>query len=51
MTHRWNHERWMYDYQSVDFPKELAAAGFAVNERGSPAYPGNSGNIVATKKA
>jgi SAM-dependent methyltransferase len=51
MTHRWNHERWMYEYQSVDFPKELAAAGFAVNEKGSPAYPGNSGNIVATKKA
>ncbi|MDX2223789.1 MAG: class I SAM-dependent methyltransferase [Rhodospirillaceae bacterium] len=51
VTHRWNHERWMLEYQSVDFPTEMQAAGFEVNPRGVPAYPGDKGNIVAVKKA
>ena len=48
MTYRWNHERWLYEYQSVDFPKEMTAVGFDVVAKGMPGY---NGNLVATKKA
>ncbi|MBM3515260.1 MAG: class I SAM-dependent methyltransferase [Alphaproteobacteria bacterium] len=48
MTSRWNHERWLYEYQSVDFPKEMTAAGFDVIAKGMPGYVDN---LVAYKKA
>ena len=27
-THRWNHEVWYYEYASLNFPREMAKAGF-----------------------
>ena len=31
MTYRWNHERWLWDYQNADFEGEMHRAGFQVN--------------------
>ncbi len=31
MTYRWNHERWLWDYQNADFEGEMHRAGFLVN--------------------
>ncbi|MDX2221933.1 MAG: methyltransferase domain-containing protein [Rhodospirillaceae bacterium] len=49
--HRWNHEIWRYEYESVDMPAELRKAGFEVVERGPPARRGTDYNILATKPA
>ena len=51
VTHRWNHERWWFEYQSVDFPKEMRKIGFDVDEKGPPGYAGDKGNVIAYKKA
>ncbi len=31
MTHRWNHERWLYEYQNADFEGEMRRADLLVN--------------------
>jgi 2-polyprenyl-3-methyl-5-hydroxy-6-metoxy-1,4-benzoquinol methylase len=49
--HRWNHEIWRYEYESVDKAAELRKIGFDVVEKGPPARVGASYNIVAYKPA
>jgi SAM-dependent methyltransferase len=51
IQHRWNHERWWFEYQSVDFPMEMRKVGFDVDEMGPAGYQGDKGNIIAVKKA
>ena len=34
ITYRWNHERWWYDYQAVDYFGEMRSSGFALNVDG-----------------
>ncbi len=31
MTYRWNHERWLYEYQQADFEGEIRRAGMLLN--------------------
>lgn len=49
--HRWNHEIWRYEYESVDMPAELRKAGFEVIEKGPSARVGTGYNIMAIKPA
>lgn len=57
MTARWNHERWWYDYQRVDFFGEMKRVGFAVNLEGPEAEVssyvsgGGAKNVVGIKQA
>ena len=47
-TYRWNVEVWYYDYESLDYPGEMRAAGFEVNEKG-PQARYDSHNLVGVK--
>ena len=49
-THRWNVEVWYYEYAGLDFPEEMRAAGFEVNEKG-PTSSGRGPNLLGTKPA
>ncbi|MBT7450579.1 MAG: class I SAM-dependent methyltransferase, partial [Rhodospirillaceae bacterium] len=58
MTHRWNHERWWYEYQKADFFGEMKRAGMNVIEGGPKAevssqinMNGGFANIVGVKPA
>ncbi|MDX2223794.1 MAG: hypothetical protein SFV21_13670, partial [Rhodospirillaceae bacterium] len=57
MTSRWNHERWWYDYQRVDFEGEMQRVGFDVNKDGPKAEvssyvtSGGARNIMGIKRA
>ncbi|MBM3513416.1 MAG: class I SAM-dependent methyltransferase [Alphaproteobacteria bacterium] len=51
MDSRWNCEPWRLDYAAMDFPKEISAAGFHVNQDGPPGWEGRRYNIVAVKPA
>tara|TARA_B110000438_G_C15719577_1_gene609168 strand:- start:395 stop:1234 length:840 start_codon:yes stop_codon:yes gene_type:complete len=55
MTHRWNHERWLYEYQQADFEGEIRRAGLTLNRdeaKEQMTYPvgrNRSRNIMGTK--
>ena len=50
MTYRWNHERWLYEYQRADFEGEMRRVGFALNrDESTDSMFGRSRNIVGIK--
>jgi len=57
MTHRWNHERWLYEYQRADFDGEISRAGLILNwdqAKDVMSYPAGREtvkNIMGTKPA
>ena len=57
MTYRWNHERWLYEYQRADFEGEMRRAGLALNwdqAKNVMSYPEGREtvrNIMGTKPA
>ena len=59
MTYRWNHERWLYEYQQADFDGEMHRAGLTVNMDKYNDVPKLSdtdtydrhGNLMGTKPA
>jgi hypothetical protein len=50
VDHRWNNEVWRLDYAGVDFPGEMAKAGFDVNETGPAAWTRRQ-NVIGVKPA
>ena len=56
MTYRWNHERWLWDYQNADFEGEMHRAGFLVNRDSGEGSTDGYGrrrvrNLMGTKPA
>lgn len=58
MTHRWNHERWWYEYQRADFFGEMERAGMNVIEGGPKtqvssqvSMNGGIANVIGIKPA
>ncbi|MDX2224171.1 MAG: class I SAM-dependent methyltransferase, partial [Rhodospirillaceae bacterium] len=51
-SHRWNHERWLFEYNKIDHAAEMRAAGFEVNEKGPPSgFGGGKQNVLGVKRA
>ena len=51
-SHRWNHERWLMEYNSTNHADEMRRAGFEVNENGPPSgFGGRGANVMGTKTA
>jgi ubiquinone/menaquinone biosynthesis C-methylase UbiE len=52
MSHRWTHERWLFEYNAFDHATAMTAAGFEVTVGGPQAGMGGApGNIVGHKRA
>ncbi|MBM3513635.1 MAG: class I SAM-dependent methyltransferase [Alphaproteobacteria bacterium] len=52
MSHRWTHERWLFEYNSFDHATETRRVGFEVTEDGSSSGMGGvRGNILGVKRA
>ncbi|MSO98475.1 MAG: class I SAM-dependent methyltransferase [Rhodospirillaceae bacterium] len=51
MSHRWNHERWVREYDTVDFKTEFAKVGFEVSDGPKSGFAGDRPNILGTKRA
>ncbi|MBM3513636.1 MAG: class I SAM-dependent methyltransferase [Alphaproteobacteria bacterium] len=51
-SHRWNHERWLMQYNTISHADEMKRAGFEVNENGpASGFGGRGANVMGTKKA
>ncbi len=51
-SHRWNHERWLYEYNSTSHAEEMRLAGFEVDENGpASGFGGRGANVMGTKSA
>jgi SAM-dependent methyltransferase len=48
---RWNHEVWMMDHLSNDYPKLMVGAGFDVDTETPGNYSGFGGNVMGVKPA